>query len=200
MRSATRPTACPIFSDPAYQARYEKKNRAIREGPYIARAQQALPVAKDLPGFRIGREEDRPQSAFVATRLSDQAKLKIYVYATPNNLALEVLTHGIMETNVLGPLPKGTPSGKPFGQVAWKSHRFGGDGRSTKLVDYELLVLDRPSLIKMRMFAHIGQDEQGHAKWKPITKADQLFMEHIARVMLKRLKRLKLTHDTFKPS
>ena len=60
---------------------------------------------------------------------------------------------------------------------------------------YVLQVVDAPTLITLDMKAHLSSE---FARDNP-TKTDQLFMEHLARLMLRRLKTLKLTHDTFEP-
>ena len=87
--------------------------------------------------------------------------------------------------------PEGSPSGKPLGQKSWQ----GGGG-----TDYVLQVHDGPSIFNLTLNAKINTVPGRGPVWKPITKSDQVLCEHIARVMLKRLRTLKLTHDTYKPS
>ncbi len=188
----------PMFSDPKKQALFERRVKAMDAGPYIVKAQKALPSQKNLPGFQLELRKDDPDTILIATRDSDKAVLKITVISTPNRDAIEGHLFGMDFFNMKGPLPQGTPSGKPLGQKAWQSYPIGAT-ESTEQPSFEFNVQDGPSLVLMKMRAHIGQDEQGRAKWTPITQSDRLFMEQVARGIVWRLHTLKLTHDSYKP-
>ena len=185
----------PVFADPKAQKRFEQWQAMMGYGPYFKQASRSLPAQSDLPDYIVQRRTIDRQALISAVRRKDKATLTVSVVSSSNP---KIMTYygeirWRMDNTRFGPWPKGSPSGKPLGQS------------STQFLDpnhglsYDLQVLDGPSLINLKLSAKINTDQKTNRPvWETITKADQLFMERIARGILSRLRTLHLTHDTYK--
>ena len=187
----------PQFSDPKQRAEYERVQKVIKKGPWLSKANDALLAATDLPDYLVTITGAKGKKQFRATRRSDKATLAIYVSATPNVEVRDMVCTTGISGSVIGPAPKGSPSGKPLGERSWQS--WGSEPNSKmKTPTYFLQVQDGPAIIRIDLRAHIGQNKKGAAVWQPITQTDRLEMERIARLMLHKLAALKLTKATYR--
>lgn len=186
----------PMFTDPVAQKKYEQWQAMLEAGPYFKQVSRALPFDSELSGYTVKRVVGDVGSSVKAVRRKDKVELTIGIVSSSNREIMKYLAdiRWRGDNAMDGPYPQGSPSGRPLGQSSTQNI----DQKNG--VTYGLQVVDSPTQINLGMTAHLNSNEKlGHPTWKPITKADQLFMEHLARLMLRRLKTLKLTHDTFKP-
>ena len=189
--------ADPQFRNDEDRTRYKRFITLMNKGPWLLEAENSLPIADDLPDYTVRITGAKGKKRFQATRREDKATLEVSVFATPDvecrNLNCDIAISG----SVIGKLPKGSPSGKPLGEQSWQS--WGSEPNSKmKTPNYFLQVQDGPAIIRIRLKAYIGQDKKGGAEWTPITQADRLEMERIARLMLRKLAALKLTKATYR--
>ncbi len=186
----------PVFTDPVAQKEYEQWQAKLEAGPYFKQVSRALPSDSELAGYSVKRVVGNVGSSIRAIRRRDKAELTIGVVSSPNADIMKYFSEDIWSGDAAGraAYSQGSPSGKPLGQSSIQHI----DPKTN--VRYVLQVVDGPTQLNFGLTAHLISNEKlGHPTWKPITKADQLFLEHLARLMLRRLKTLKLTHDTYKP-
>lgn len=194
----------PQISNPKQRARYERTQALFQKGPWLSKANSALPTASDLPTYTVALLHQGNRTSVQATRLRDNATLDIAVLATPNVEARNLLCLTAISTDARGRLPKGSPSRKPLGQQSWQS--WGSSTYHPNPLSYFLQVQDGPSVIRLTFSPEIRRltkgrpDPQGRPVWETITQADRLQVEHVARLMLGKLRKLNLTHDTFHPA
>ncbi len=175
------------FSDPEMQARYEREQKMLKDGPYLPEAKKALPIASDLVDFDVKIvTQDTPISdsatgqSVEAVRLEDKAVLRVAVFASSNPEVVEFRCNRFLRRDARGVLPQGSPSGKPLGQKSWQT--WPQKPKSNfKEQSYWLQVQDGPSVINMWLQAAISVGPKGEATWKPLTQEDRLWCEHIAR-------------------